>query len=183
MGFSTWWTHLIIQCVSTIEYNIVHGEHTLGPIVPTRRLRQGDPLSPYLFIVCAEGLTALLKHYELHKWLHGVRICRKAPVINHMLFADDSYIYCKADVEEANKVVELLNTYENASGQRINRNKSSVFFSANVIDYNKNLVCQVLQISEADSSSKYLGLPNILDRNKSVIFGYLREKVKAKVQS
>lgn len=104
-------------------------------------------------------------------------------MINHKLFADDNYIYCKADQEEASKVMELLKTYETASGQRINRSKSSVFFSANVIDYNKNLVCQELRIPEADSFSKYLGLPNVLGRNKSVIFGYLKDKVKASIQS
>lgn len=183
MGFNDWWSHLILQCVSTVEYNIVQNDYTIGPITPTRGLRQGDPLSPYLFIVCAEGLSCLLKGYEQRQWLHGVRICRKAPTISHSLFADDSYIYCKADQGEARKVTELLNLYENASGQRINKSKSSVFFSANVIEYNKNLVCQELQILEADANSKYLGLPNTLDRNKSIIFGYLKDKVKASIQN
>lgn len=104
-------------------------------------------------------------------------------MINYMLFADDSYIYFKADQEEAHRVVELLKTYEIASGQIINRSKSLVFFNANVIEYNKNLVCQELQILEADSNSKYLGLPHILGRNKSVIFGFLKDKVKASIQS
>lgn len=108
---------------------------------------------------------------------------KKAPMINHMLFADDIYHYCRANRDDASKVTELLSSYKKASWQRINRGKSSVFFSANVITYNKEIVCQELQISEADSSSKYLGLPNILGRNKSVIFGYLRDKVKNSIQS
>lgn len=57
-----------------------------------------------------------------------------------------------------------------------------MFVSANAIDYNKSLVCQELQIPDPDSSSKYLGLLKILGRNKSVIFGYLKDKVKAIVQ-
>lgn len=71
-------------------------------------------------------------------------MCRNTPTISHMLFADDSYFYYKADASEAAKVIELLNTYELASGQKINREKSSVFFSSNVIEYNRQLVCQVL---------------------------------------
>lgn len=58
-----------------------------------------------------------------------------------MLFVDDSYLYCKAETEEASKVIQLLNVYEMASGQRINRSKYTVVFSANVIPYNKGLVC------------------------------------------
>lgn len=127
VGFNDWWVHLVMQCVTIISYTIVHGEHEMGPIVPTRGIRQGDPLSPYLFIICAEGLSSLIRKYEAKQWLHGIKVCRKAPVISHMLFADDSYFYCKADMLDAAKVVELLNVYERASGQKINGEKSSVF--------------------------------------------------------
>lgn len=182
MGFDSWWTHLILQCVTSVDYTIVHGEFEMGPIKPSRRLRQGDPLSPSLFIICVEGLSALIRNYETKKWLQGIRICRKVPTISHMLFADDNYLYCKAETGEAVKVMELLNCYEKASGQRITRGKSTVFFSANVIQYNRESVCQVLQIPEADDTARYLGLPNILGRKKSVIFGYLKDKVNASIQ-
>lgn len=100
-----------------------------------------------------------------------------------MLSADDSYLYCKAERGEANKVTKLLNIYEKASGQRINRDKLTVFFSANVIEYNKGMVCSEMRIREADESAKYLGFPNIIGRNKAVIFGYLKEKVKSCIQN
>lgn len=99
----------------------------MGPIHPSRGLRQGDPLSPYLFIICVEGLSALLRKYELNKWVHGIKVCRKAPMVTHMLFADDSYLFCKADSSEAMKMVELLSVYERASGQQVNKDKSSIF--------------------------------------------------------
>lgn len=133
MGFSSWWTYLIMQCVSSVEYTINHGIYEIGPIKPSRGLRQGDPLSPYLFIICAEGLSSLIRYYERKNWLQGVKICRRAPTISHMLFADDSYLFCKAEIHQASKVMELLASYEHASGQRINKNKSSIFFNANVI--------------------------------------------------
>lgn len=100
-----------------------------------------------------------------------------------MLFADDSYLYCKAGTDEAMKVIELLDTYEKASCQRVNKGKSSIFFSANVIQYNKQMICQVMQMVEADEHNKYLGLPNMIGRNKSVILVYMKEKVSTRIIS
>ncbi|KAL8099129.1 hypothetical protein AgCh_031709 [Apium graveolens] len=160
-----------------------HSDGEIGLITPTRGLRQGDPLSHYLFIRCAEGLTAMIKSYEEKRWLQGVKICRKSPAISHMLFADDIYLFCKADKAEAGKIMELLALYEMASGQRVNKDKFTVFFSANVIDYNKDIVCQQLLIKEVDDTTKYLDLPNLLGRNKTVMFGYLKERLKASIKS
>lgn len=183
LGFCDWWVYLVMQCVTTVSYFIVHGEHEMGPIIPTRGIRQGDPLSPYLFIICAEGLSALLNKYEAKQWIHGIKVCRNAPIISHMLFADDSYFYCKADMTDVAKVLELLNNYENASGQKVNRGKSSIFFSANVIEYNRQMISQALQMEEANENSTYLGLPSTLGRNKSIILGYLKAKACTRVKS
>lgn len=155
----------------------------MGPIRPSRGIRQGDPLSPYLFIICAEGLTSLIQKYEVNQWLHGVKICRNAPTVTHMLYADDIYFYCKADTNEAGRVLELLGTYEKASGQKVNKDKSSVFFSTNIIQYNRIRTCQYLQMVEADHNSTYLGLPNVIGRNMTAILGYLKDKVNMKISS
>lgn len=141
MGFSSWWVTLVLQCVSTVGYSIVHGDHELGPIYPSRGLRQGDPLSPYLFIICAEGLSSLLRRFEAQKKIQGVKIYRKAPTLSHMFFADDSYLFCKATLTESEGVLEQLRTYEMTSGQQVNKEKSSIFFSSNVISYNRQSIC------------------------------------------
>lgn len=66
MGFCVQWINLVMACITSVSYNIVHGNHNVGPIIPSRVIRQGDPLSPYLFLICAEGLSVLLKYYESH---------------------------------------------------------------------------------------------------------------------
>lgn len=131
MGFGNWWVHLILQCVKIVSYRIVHARREIGPILPSRGLRQRDPLSPYLFILCAEGLSAMLHHFENRKFIQGVKVCKRAPSITHMLFADDSYLYCKAGESEAQRMMEILSKFELASGKKVNRSKSSVFFSTN----------------------------------------------------
>ena len=60
LGFVEQWRRLIMQCVTTVSYAININEHPKGHIIPTRGIRQGDPLSPYLFLLCAEGLSALI---------------------------------------------------------------------------------------------------------------------------
>lgn len=183
MGFSQWWVHLVLRCVSIVSYPIVHYEHEIGLIKPARGIRQGDPIYPYLFIISVEGLSPLLRKYETKQWIRRIKICRKTPMVTHILFADYSYFFCKTDTNEAMKVLELLEVYEKVSGQWVNKSKSSIFFSTIVIQYNRQLICQALQMMEADGHSKYLGLLNIIGRNKSAILGFLKDKVHMKIRS
>ena len=99
--------------------------------MPSRGLRQGDPLSPYLFQFCAEGLTTLIRKAETDGFIRGVATSRGGPCISHLLFADDSLLFCCASVKECQQVNSLLNLYEAASGQNVNIDKTSLFFSSN----------------------------------------------------
>nr|KYP35970.1 Transposon TX1 uncharacterized [Cajanus cajan] len=85
-----------------------------------RGLRQGDLLSPYLFIICTEGLSLLLRQAEARGILHGVKVCRGAPPLTHILFADDCFLFCKATTDEGHTLKDVLQQYEQASGQSIN---------------------------------------------------------------
>ncbi|XP_074328104.1 uncharacterized protein LOC141666017 [Apium graveolens] len=170
-------------CVTSVKYKIWHSGRKFGEIVPKRGLRQGDPLSSYLFLICIEGFPSILKKYECQAMLGGIRVARGAPSITHMLFVDDSYIFCKADTKEASRVVSLLQMFEKASGQKINEQKSSVFFSRNVSSICRREVCTILKFTEADESSHYLGLRNCIGQKKSTMLGYIKEKVSERVQT
>ena len=89
------WIELISIYISSVSYKVVHGSHSVGPIIPSRGLRQGDPLYPYLFILCLEGLLVLMRRYEVMGRLHGFRVARKAPAIMSLLFADDSLCFVR----------------------------------------------------------------------------------------
>lgn len=130
-----------------------------------------------------EGLSALIKAYEQRGLIKGLRVARVAPTVTHLFFADDSYIYCQANKEEATQVMEILKTFERASGQKINTGKSSVFFSPNVEQETKEDVLSTLGFHEAGPNTQYLGLPNCMSRNKTTVFGYLKDRVRDRVQS
>lgn len=106
-----------------------------------------------------------------------------APSVNHMLFADDSFLYCKANVSQAEHILSLLQIFVRASSQKVNLEKSFVFFSSNIIQINKQQLCQTLNMKKADKECKYLGLPNFMQRSKVATLGYLRGKVEKRVQS
>ena len=102
-----------------------------GRIIPLRGLRQGDPLSPYLFLLCAEGLSAMLHQSLQNKKLRGVSACRRGPKVSHLFFADDNLIFGRATVVESTKILRILKVYEDSSGQQLNKEKIALYFSRN----------------------------------------------------
>ncbi|XP_060974717.1 uncharacterized protein LOC115696753 [Cannabis sativa] len=182
MGFDHHWIHLILSCVSSVRYKIVYSGREMGPIVPSRGIRQGDPLSSYLFLICAEGFSALIKSFESAGYIRECRVANGAPVISHMLFADDSYIYCRANEREASNVIRLSKMFEEASGQIVNFNKSSIFYSSNTSIVTKQRIGHLMHIKEADGTSLYLGLPSLVGRNKKAILGFIKDKLQKRIQ-
>ena len=122
----------MMLCVSTVRYNILVNGIEVGPIILKQGLRQGDPLSPYLFILCAEGLPSLIKRAESGGLLHGCRVSRTRPSASHLLFADDILFFFRASEIECNVMKKLLLQYEEASGKGVNFTKYGIMFSSNV---------------------------------------------------
>lgn len=89
----------MMMCVTSVSYSVLVNSLSVGPIVLGRGLRQGCSLSSYLFILCAKGLSALIKKELSDGRLHRVRICKGAPVISHLFFADDSFFFFQAHID------------------------------------------------------------------------------------
>ncbi|XP_031107562.1 uncharacterized protein LOC116012214 [Ipomoea triloba] len=177
MGFHPRWINLIMRCVSTVRYKVgVNGELS-DFIVPSCGLRQGDPLSPYLFILCAEGLSHLLTEAVRNRAISLCVVARGAPGISHLFFADDSLLFFKATVPEAEAVKSCLVTYERLSGQSVNFSKSCIIFSRNTGEVQRDAVASVFNVSQAGNIGKYLGLPMGIGRNKKEVFSFIEAKL------
>ena len=116
LGFQDSWVALIIECITTVSYSILVNGEPKGLITPSRGLRQGDSISPYLFMFCAKGLNALFGNTASRGEIQGFSICRNRPKLTHPFFVDDYMIFCKSTMEECNKIQELLTYYEGALG-------------------------------------------------------------------
>ena len=131
MGFHEKWITLMMMCVKTVSYSVLINGEPKGKIVPSKGLRQGDPISPYLFLLCAEGLSAMLKKEEEEGYIKGVAVSRGALSISHLFFADDSIIFCRVSILECERVLKVLEDYERDSGQKVNKEKIALYFSKN----------------------------------------------------
>ncbi|GAU10142.1 hypothetical protein TSUD_420060, partial [Trifolium subterraneum] len=183
MGFSDQWVKWIMLCVESVDYSVLVNGIMTEPIKPSRGLRQGDPLSPYLFIICAEGLTALIRHAESSGDIHGVKICRNAPIISHLLFADDCFLFFRANINEAVAMKNILATYEAASGQAINFQKSEIFCSRNVLQVDQHNISTTLGVQAVLGTGKYLGLPSLIGRSKKSTFNFIKDRIWKKINS
>ena len=120
LEFEERWINLMMVCVKSVSYSILVNGESKGLICPSRGIHQGDPLSPFLFLLCMEGLHSLLTKVANEDSIRGFSFCRKNPRLIHFLFADDSLLFCKANIHDSLKVLEILATYESVLGQQIN---------------------------------------------------------------
>ena len=96
MGFCEQWIGLIMACVQSMTYSILVNGEPHGLIHPTRGIRQGDPLSSFLFLLCTEGLNGLIQQAAIRGYIKGFSLCQRGPKLTHLLFANDSLIFCRA---------------------------------------------------------------------------------------
>lgn len=93
LGFDERWVRLVIMFVSSVSYHVVRNNYSIDPIIPSRGLRQGDPISPYLFFICAEGISSLIHYHTRHGRIHGYKVANGASAISHLFFADNSFLF------------------------------------------------------------------------------------------
>ncbi|XP_030477965.1 uncharacterized protein LOC115695006 [Cannabis sativa] len=176
-GFNSRVCGLIMKCVSTVSYSILLNGAPLAPFNPKRGLRQGDPLSPFLFILCSKVLSKLISKAEGNGNLVGVKVARRSTSVSHIFYADDSMFFCQANERNARTLLNCLQKYEKWSGQSVSKAKSGVFFSPNTSARCKEDITNLLGMGWLKQSEKYLGNPFFFSANKRKDYHFLKEKI------
>ncbi|XP_026417593.1 uncharacterized protein LOC113313084 [Papaver somniferum] len=166
LGFHSDWISLIDQCISTSNISIlINGSPSLT-FSPTRGIRQGDPLSPFLFLFVMEAFSRLLQLNVDSGCLSGIRINHHCPLINHLFFADDCLLFFEADSTQMQQLQHLLHIFGQASGQVINMQKSTLFFGKHTSNAHKSNIIGILGMKVMGLGEKYLGIPLLLHRSR-----------------
>ncbi|KAJ9674856.1 hypothetical protein PVL29_024033 [Vitis rotundifolia] len=160
MGFGPKWQGWMWSCLSSAKFSVLVNGVPAGFFPSSKGLRQGDPLSPYLFVLGMEVLDVLIKRAVEGGFLSGCTIRSGGGSnlhISHLFFADDTIIFCEAKKEHLTHLSWILFWFEAASGLRINLAKSEIIPIGEVDDMAKmaaEIGCRVGSLS-----SHYLGLP------------------------
>jgi hypothetical protein len=181
-GFADVFINWIMECISTVSSAIIINEGKFGMFKHSRGLRQGDPLSSYLFILCQEVLLRMLDREFSEGRLSGVETSLSDLTLIHVMYVDDIVLFTKADNRETTRLNECLDLYCSQSGQAINRAKSGIAFSKATTKPAMRSVKQVLQMKKLQQDAKYLGAPRFLSRAPSKDFNFLQEKLEIKLR-
>ncbi|KAF7818437.1 reverse transcriptase [Senna tora] len=155
MNFPPETTSLIHACISSVSHQILINGTLSNFIQPSRGIRQGDPLSPFIFICCMQYLSSLIDVQVRNKSWSAPKL-RNTP-ISHLLFADDVLLFARVDSNSISAIKNVINSFVSCSGLSINNSKSSIWFSNNTPQNMRNTASRDLNFAVVDKPGNYLG--------------------------
>lgn len=182
VGFSSHITKLVMYCITSAKLAVLWNENILPKFLPTRGLRQGDPLSPYLFILCMETLAHRIQQATATRGWKPVQVCRGGSVVSHIFFANDLLLMGEATDQQALVMDTILLEFCQESGQRVNRRKSKIWFSPNTDRVAMRRLSNLINMPITQNLGIYLGIPIHHGRIQKLDYEYLIAKVRKKLE-
>jgi hypothetical protein len=174
---------LIMFGISSSSNSILWNGSKTEDFTPTRGLRQGDPLSPYLFVLCMERLGAMISKYVSNGIWKPMQIAKDGTKLSHLFFADDVLLFAKATISSAGTIKEVLDRFCAMSGLKVSLVKSKFCTSAGVSRNRRDVIATTTGINATDRFEKYLGFNMLQGKAKKQDFLGVYDRVAAKLAS
>ncbi|KAH9735416.1 putative ribonuclease H protein [Citrus sinensis] len=149
---------IIMECITSATMKVLWNGEASDEFVPSRGIRQGDPLSPYIFVLCVERLShGINRAVTVGDW-RPIRLARRGTPLTHLFFTDDLLLLAEADIEQAGVINMVLNNFCQSSKAKVNKTKSQVFFSKNISARDMKRIGAELGFSVTRDLGTYLGM-------------------------
>ena len=172
---------LIMLCVNSPSMQLLWDGEKADSFEPSRGLRQGDPISPYLFVIIIEKLAHLIQLAINDEEWKPIRLTKNGPPISHLFFADDIILFAEASIEQATVIQNCLNKFCQSSGMVVNAAKTRIFFSKNIHHNRSSEISSILGFSVTNDLGKYLGVSLQHQRVNKDTFVDIVDKVKSRM--
>ncbi|XP_074300419.1 uncharacterized protein LOC141631680 [Silene latifolia] len=182
-GFPKVFRKLIKACVKIVSLQVLINGTPSRRIFPQCDLSQGDPISPYLFILCMDILSLMIIKAESNRSIEGIKLSRNSPAISHLLYADDALLCFRLSPSACESLRDILISFSAFSGQMINHQKSYIKFSPNTPDDFRDHVTNILRVPSKQNFGNYLGVPIDIGRRKTAAFQFILDKISSKILS
>ncbi|XP_056695812.1 uncharacterized protein [Spinacia oleracea] len=182
-GFDRNSTDLIMSCVTSTTSKIRINGALSDSFHASRGLRKGDPISPYLFIICMEYLSTLINNAHTQGEWNPFMLKRGGTPISHLMFADDLLLFGEANANTLQGMCSTLDIFWDCSGHKPNHSKSKLYFSKNTHQDDRSLFTSHLKVNESPDLGIYLGFP-LTDRRPSTSqMSHIAKKIRGKLAS
>ena len=183
LGLNNHFINLIWNYISTVSMNILWNGDRIGDFEPRRAIRQGDPMSPYLFVICMERLSHLIHEAVSEGFWKPISISRGGPQITHLCFADDFFIFAEASLDQVEVISNCLELFCSNSGQKVSKEKTKIYFSQNVGHVRANEIASTFGFTLTNDLGKYLGAPLHHGAVNSGSFSFVTDKLLQRLSS
>lgn len=172
---------VIMHCVSSANMQVLWNGSLTNKFKPSRCLRQGNPLSPYLFAIFMERLAHGINAASARKEWKPIFLSKNGPPLTCLFFDDDLILFAEASELQVNTINRVLDTFCMSLGQRVNKDKTIVLFSKNVDVATRKRLSLTLGMEAVDDLGKYLGVPLLNSRVTKHTFQYIIDRMKRKL--